>query len=133
MVAQPLGPGEFRPHLAPFHVLERGRDIRGLGGAGSTPGTYDTCWKDTVYSTEQRASRDHHEIRGVSGQVRLSLSQPNLEHENMVMMANIQVVLACRPDRTFGLPTPLSVTAHDAETLLMAGPCGMLPLLAYRR
>ena len=80
----------FHLHLAPFQVLGRGRNILGLGGAGSTPGVYDTGWKDTLYIPSSEQVEIIMRFEGYRGKYVFHCH--NLEHEDMAMMANIQVV-----------------------------------------
>lgn len=80
----------FHIHLAPFQVLGRGRSTLGIGGASGNPGPYDVGWKDTVYvpSSEQvELILKFDSYRG-----KYIFHCHNLEHEDMAMMANFQVV-----------------------------------------
>lgn len=68
-------------HLAPFQVLGRG-----TGG----PGPYDHGWKDTVDLRPAEAARILVRFDGYRG--RYVFHCHNLEHEDMMMMANFDVV-----------------------------------------
>lgn len=80
----------FHMHLAHFQVLGRGRSILGMGSAGDDPGLYDAGWKDTVYVPSSEAVEVIVRFNGYRGKYVFHCH--NLEHEDMMMMANIEVV-----------------------------------------
>ena len=67
-------------HLVPFRVLSRG---------GKTPGPYDAGWKDTVYLQAQTVRVV---TRFADHRSKDVFHCHNLEHEDMMMMANFEVV-----------------------------------------
>ena len=80
----------FHLHLAHFQVLGRGRNILGTGGASGAPGPYDAGWKDTVYVPSSEQVEIMARFTGYRG--RYVFHCHNLEHEDMMMMANVEVV-----------------------------------------
>jgi spore coat protein A, manganese oxidase len=68
-------------HLAHFQVLSRG---------GRSPGPYDAGWKDTIDLGSDEEAEIIANFSGFRG--RYVFHCHNLEHEDMAMMANIQVV-----------------------------------------
>jgi spore coat protein A, manganese oxidase len=79
----------FHLHLAHFQVLRRGRRVFGAGGAGQ-PGPYDAGWKDTVYVPSSEQVEVIARFAGYRGKYVFHCH--NLEHEDMMMMANFEVV-----------------------------------------
>lgn len=80
----------FHLHLAHFQVLGRGRRILGIGGAGGAPGPYDSGWKDTVYVPSSEQVEIIARFDGYRGKYVFHCH--NLEHEDMMMMTNFEVV-----------------------------------------
>jgi spore coat protein A len=68
-------------HLARFQVVSRG---------GHGPGPYDAGWKDTVALHSNETVTILARFDGYRG--RYVMHCHNLEHEDMAMMANVQVV-----------------------------------------
>ena len=68
-------------HLAHFQVLSRN---------GRKPGPYDAGWKDTIDLRDKEESEIIAEFTGFRG--RYVFHCHNLEHEDMAMMANLEVV-----------------------------------------
>jgi spore coat protein A len=80
----------FHLHLAHFQVLGCGRRIVGIGGADGKPGPYDAGWKDTVYVPSSEQVEIIARFDGYRGKYVFHCH--NLEHEDMMMMANFEVV-----------------------------------------
>ncbi|HYF64126.1 MAG TPA: multicopper oxidase domain-containing protein, partial [Herpetosiphonaceae bacterium] len=80
----------FHMHLAHFQVLGRGRSVLGAGGAGGERGAYDAGWKDTVYVPSSEQVEIIARFAGYRGKYVFHCH--NLEHEDMMMMANFEVV-----------------------------------------
>lgn len=80
----------FHLHLGRFQVLGRGREILGVGGAGSSVGPYDAGWKDTVYVPSSEQVEIIVRFDGYRGKYLFHCH--NLEHEDMAMMTNFEVV-----------------------------------------
>ena len=68
-------------HLAPFQVLSKG---------GRAPGPHDRGWKDTVNMDNGGNAEILLHFAGFRGKYVLHCH--NLEHEDMMMMANFEVV-----------------------------------------
>jgi spore coat protein A len=68
-------------HLAPFQVLSRN---------GGSPGRYNAGWKDTVELAPGETVEIIARFDGYRGKYVLHCH--NLEHEDMAMMANFQVI-----------------------------------------
>ncbi len=77
-------------HLAHFQILGRGRRILGIGDSGDDPGPYNAGWKDTVYVSSSEQVEIIARFDGYRGKYVFHCH--NLEHEDMAMMANFEVV-----------------------------------------
>lgn len=77
-------------HLVHFQVLGRSKSLLGVGGAGDEPGPYDAGWKDTIDLGSGDTAEVIMRFDGYRG--RYVFHCHNLEHEDMMMMANFEVV-----------------------------------------